>query len=194
MFTDLIFFVVFCYIFSSFFVFLFFFRFFFHCMCVCISCSCSFFLSFVTILHICLNIRDKNQKRFVTYLKGFLCFHVFFMFIFLLFFSFLLIGEKVNTQWLSHAIFDPVVSWSYFLSFVLFHDFFLFSLFVLLVSVCVLLWLWWREWWWLGDFQGVVVVGLGWFGNCGSCLSKFHVFAIACVWVYFVWMFCCFAQ
>lgn len=118
----------------------------------------------------------------------------FFMFIFLLFFSFLLIGEKVNTQWLSHAIFDPVVSWSYFLSFVLFHDFFLFSLFVLLVSVCVLLWLWWREWWWLGDFEGVVEVGLDWFGNCGSCLSKFHVFAIACVWVYFVWMFCYFAQ
>lgn len=153
-----------------------------------------FFLSFVSILHICLNIRDKNQKRFVTYLKGFLCFHVFYVYFFVVFFSFLLIGEKVNTQWLSHAIFDPVVSWSYFLSFVLFHDFFLFSLFVLLVSVCVLLWLWWREWCWLGDFEGVVEVGLGWFGNCGSCLSKFHVFAIACVWVYFVWMFCCFAQ
>lgn len=100
---------------------------------------------------------------------------MFFYVYFFVVFSFLLIGEKVNTQWLSHAIFDPVVSWSYFLSFVLFHDFFLFSLFVLLVSVCVLLWLWWREWWWLGDFEGVVEVGLGWFGNCGSCLSKFHV-------------------
>lgn len=97
-----------------------------------------FFLSFVSILHICLNIRDKNQKRFVTYLKGFLCFHVFFMFIFLLFFSFLLIGEKVNTQWLSHAIFDPVVSWSYFLSFVLFHDFFfVFFVCVACFSVCI---------------------------------------------------------
>lgn len=75
-------------------------------------CFSSLFHYFVSILHICLNIRDKNQKRFVTYLKGFLCFHVYVFF--LLFFFFLLIGEKVNTQWLSHAIFDPVVSWSYF--------------------------------------------------------------------------------
>lgn len=76
-------------------------------------CFSSLFHYFVSILHICLNIRDKNQKRFVTYLKGFLCFHVYVFFCY--FFSFfLLIGEKVNTQWLSHAIFDPVVSWSYF--------------------------------------------------------------------------------
>lgn len=177
MFTDLIFFVVFCYIFSSFFVFLFFFRFFFT-VCVYVFLAVAvFFLSFVSILHICLNIRDKNQKRFVTYLKGFLCFHVFYVYFFccFFFFSFLLIGEKVNTQWLSHAIFDPVVSWSYFLSFVLFHDFFLFSLFVLLVSVCVCVYcweLWWREWWWLRDFEGwwKKFCKLGWVGNCGSCL------------------------
>lgn len=50
---------------------------------------------------------QKSEAFRYSYLKGFLCFHVY-DFFFVFFFH--LIGEKVNTQWLSHAIFDPVVS------------------------------------------------------------------------------------
>lgn len=69
-----------------------------------------------------------------------LCFFLFFFFI-------LLIGEKVNTQWLSHAIFDPVVSWSYFYLSFLFHDFFCFCFVsVCRVSVCDCLFVCFVEW------------------------------------------------
>lgn len=150
-----------------------------------------YFLSFVSILLICLNIRDKNQKRFVTYLKGFLCFHVYVLFyFFLLFFFFLLIGEKVNTQWLSHAIFDPVVSWSYFFNLSCYSMiYFVFVFFLCLCCLCFR----------VGCLVLVNVsddwVILTWDGcDWDRVLFYCNFLCVAIVWVYLVWMFCCFAQ
>lgn len=156
-------------------------------MCVCISCSCSFF-SFLCFYSSHMSEYTGQKSEAFRYLfKRISLLSCFFMFIFLLFFSFLLIGEKVNTQWLSHAIFDPVVSWSYFLSFVLFHDFFfVFFVCVACFSVCIVVvvvtWMMMVGWFSRGGRSRVGLVWELWFLFIEiSCVCDCVCVSVLCV-------------